>query len=357
MSATKSKKKWATRLNGVDFAILPPSTTRPNPVVVGDKVFAVIFSPGAVCGFAKRTGRLLWRTPLNAYGGTSVIAADGTLFAKSCRTLYALNPQTGEIRWEFTPHSEPREWIYSEPAVGKRSVFIGDRSGDLHCLDQLTGKTVWRRGVSRGSNNQVNATALIAGPGVITANNAGAVVCYAVRTGKTLWRRDVGGPCSRGLLRLGSNVVIGAGSLFGLDVNTGSIRFEVGFPQKNVSAFTVAQKRIVTVFGPDFGVAEQDGSWGYELVVIERGRAIARRPVGGIGVLGTCADMGLIIRLNARSMEFIDPSTGTLIGTRRGRTALPDYSRRSLYGLTDNGVVFAEEMTSTKRDEFATIKP
>jgi outer membrane protein assembly factor BamB len=152
VSATNLKRGWKTKLPDVKFAVLPPSTTRPNPVVVSEKVFASIFSPGAVCGLSKRTGELLWRTPLNSFGGSDVILENGTLFAKSCRTLYALNPKNGEVRWEFTPHSETGEWIYSQPTAGGRRVFIGDREGDFHCLDVATGKPIWRRRTSRDSN-------------------------------------------------------------------------------------------------------------------------------------------------------------------------------------------------------------
>jgi outer membrane protein assembly factor BamB len=344
--AKNSSRGWKTKLPGVEFAILPASTTRPNPLVVGDKVFVSIFSPGAVCGLAKRTGKLLWRTPLDAFGGSDVILANGTLLAKSCRTLYALNPETGEIRWEFTPQTQPGEWIYSQPAVGKRRAFIGDRAGRFYCVDAITGEPIWRRLTSRDSNNQVNATALIAGPHVITANNAGAVICYAASTGETIWRQRVGGPCTLELLRLGSNVVVGANSLYGLDVRTGAVRLEIGFSQKDVSAVTVAKKNIVAVFGPDSRVIDQDGLRGYELVVVERGSEIARRAVKGIGHVRTCADTGLVFCVDGWSMDALDPSTGSLVLSLRKRMALPDRSRGVLYGLTDSGVVFSERSVS-----------
>lgn len=307
----KPKRRWTTKLPAVKFAVLPPSTTRPNPLIAGDKLFVSIFSPGAVCALVKHTGKLLWRTRLNSFGDSAVVLTDGILFAKSCRTLYALKPETGGILWEFTPRQDPGEWIYSQPVAGNGRVFIGDRTGDFHCLDATTGKLIWRRRTSKNSNNQVNATALVAGPKVIAANNAGVVVCYAVRTGETLWRRRVEGSCTHELLRMRSNVVIGANSLYGLDVHSGAVRFEVGFPRKDVSAVTVAQKKIVAVFGPDSGVVDQDGHRGYELVVLEHGREIASRQVNGIGALGTLADTGLVVRLDSLSTEIIDPSNGT----------------------------------------------
>jgi outer membrane protein assembly factor BamB len=339
---THPGRHWKTKLPDVEFAVLPPQTTRPNPLVAGDKVFASIFSPGAVCGIARRSGELLWRTTLDSFAGSAVTLADGTLFAKSSRTLYALNPQSGQVRWEFAPHSEPGEWIYSEPAVGSRHVYIGDRGGDFHCLDVTAGRPIWRRRTSGDSNNQVNATALVVGPRVITANNAGAIVCYAARTGETIWRQRVEGPCHGGLLRLGSNVLVGANSLYGLNILKGTVRFEIGFIEKAVTSVTVAHKQIATIFGPGPRVADQDGSRGYDLVVIERGREILRRAGNGICDLGAYADSGLVVRLGVASMEVIDPSTGAILRSWHRRMALPDISRGFLYGLTDHGVVFRE---------------
>jgi outer membrane protein assembly factor BamB len=335
-------REWKTKLPQIEWATLPQSTTRPNPVVAGDKLFASVFAPGAVCGLARRTGKLLWRTALNSFGGSAVTFAHGTLFATSCQTLYALDPQTGEVRWEFTPYSEPGEWIYSQPAISRSRVFIGDRVGDFHCLDTITGKPIWRRRTSRVSNSQVNATALIVGRGVIATNNAGVVVCYATDSGETIWRRRVEGSCTLELLRLGSNVMVGANSINALAVNTGAVRLKVGFPEKAVRALTVAQGRLLVVFGPDFRVEDQDEARGYELIVVERGRIIARRPGKGLGVLRTCSETGLVFHRYLSSMEAVDPSTGNSIRLWRKGMALPDCSDGLLYGLTDEGVLFAE---------------
>lgn len=329
-------------MRDVNHAILPPSTTRPNPVVSGNKVFVAIFAPGAVCCLAKRTGELLWQTCLNSYAGSAVIFADGILFATSCRTLYALDPETGEIRWEFTPHSQPGEWIYSQPAVCAGRVFVGDRCGDFHCLDTTTGKALWGRRTSRARNNQVNATALIAGSRVVTVNNDGAVACYATRTGQTIWRQLVDGACTGEVLRMGNRAVVGASSLYALDLSTGAVRLEIGFPDKTVTSVTIAQRRLVAALGPDFQVVDQQRPWKYELVVIERGREIARRSLKGISALRTCTDTGLVYRVGSSSMDIIDPSTGTLVMSHRKRMALPDRSQGFLYGLTDEGLVFAE---------------
>ena len=54
---------WRTQAN-VNFAVLPPGNTRPNPLIADDKLFVSVFSPGAVCALERDTGRLMWRREL-----------------------------------------------------------------------------------------------------------------------------------------------------------------------------------------------------------------------------------------------------------------------------------------------------
>ena len=78
---------WRTKLPHVEQAAMPPSNTRPNPLVVDDRLFASVFSPGAVCALDRNSGKLLWSRELSGLGGASVYSYHGRLFAKSSHTL------------------------------------------------------------------------------------------------------------------------------------------------------------------------------------------------------------------------------------------------------------------------------
>lgn len=337
-----SNTKWKTAISGVRNAILPPNTTRPNPLVAGDRVFAAIFAPGAVCAVTRQSGKILWKTNLDAYAGSAVILHNRILYAASCRTLYALGPETGKARWQFTPQSQPGEWIYSQPVVGGGCVFIGDRKGYFHCLDAATGEALWRRQTSRACNNQVNATALIVGQHVITANNDGAVVCYDVETGATVWRQRLDGGCIAQILRIGSEVIVPATFLYALDVRTGGLRLKLSFPQKSISSLTSAGRRIVAVLGPDF--RNKESPWTSELVIVERGRALFRRNLTGSTALRTCAETGFVyaVSIDRCLVNIIDSSDGSFVISRRRCMSLPDTSGGFMYGLTRQGLLFAE---------------
>ena len=266
--------------------------------------------------------------------------------------MYALDCATGEIRWEFTPQKQPGEWIYSQPVVNRGRLFFGDRTGDFHCLDATTGKSLWRRQTSRADNNQVNATALTDGHRVITANNDGVVVCYNALSGKTIWRQRVDGPCTGELLQFGSRVVVGARSLYALDLGTGAVRFRLEVPDRDVYSVTTAGRRLVAILGPDFrslSCSSESQPWRYDLVVIERGHEIAKRPINGIGALRTCIETGLVYLTCSAAMKVIDPASGDSLISRRGDIGLPDVNKGYLYTLDSKGIMSSEPLWAGSR--------
>src|SRR5258708_490455 len=123
---------WCTQLPDVQNASVPPSTTRPNPCVAGDRLFVSVFSPGAICALELLTGDLIWRREMHSFASEAVVFEYGLLFATSSHTLYALYPGTGESRWEFCPYGDHGEWIYSQPVLNEGMLFIRDRARYFH---------------------------------------------------------------------------------------------------------------------------------------------------------------------------------------------------------------------------------
>lgn len=331
---------WSTKLAGVNHAVLPSHTPRPNPVVTGNRVIASIFSPGTVCALSKQEGRLLWRTELDSYGGSACVPHGRKVYATSCRSLYALNPRSGDILWKFTPYTDPGEWIYSQPALSKERVFIGDRRGYLHCLDTVTGKHLWRRRISRACNNQANATALVVNSQVVAANNDGAVVCYHANSGETIWRRRVDGPVIAGLLRYESHLLVASTSFYRIDLATGAVHQKMSFPGKSVDSLSIAQRCIIVHLGPD--LKDRDVPWNSELAVIEKDRVIARRPSTAVTHLGSFD--GFACSADHLSFKILDPHNGKVLASKRRAMAIPDVMAGRMYGLTRQGVVFSDPM-------------
>ena len=139
---------WRTALPGVQHAVLPPSSDRPNPKLGDGLLFVSVFAPGCVYALDAATGTICWRRELPYLGGSSVELAGDLLLARTAQTLYSLDPTSGSTRWEFCPHGSEGETLYSEPVLDGRRLFIGDRRGWLYCLEVETGQTIWKRETS-----------------------------------------------------------------------------------------------------------------------------------------------------------------------------------------------------------------
>ena len=75
----------------------------------------------------------------DGFEGTAAIAG-GTVFVGSLDgNLYALELETGRLRFKYTAGGE----IKSSPAVAGGTVYFGDEAGTFHALEAATGKARW----------------------------------------------------------------------------------------------------------------------------------------------------------------------------------------------------------------------
>src|SRR5215469_5443755 len=336
-SRVRPKTRWKTKIPDVRIAILPAFTTRPNPVVTTNMVFASLFAPGAVCALERETGRTLWVRELDAHASSAVLAHSHVLYATSCRTLYALDPKTGNTIWKFSPQPKEGEWIYSQPVVSDGRVFIGDRSGNFNCLDSQTGRRLWRRQLSRGCNNQVNSTPVVARDKIIAANNEGAVVCYATATGKTLWRQKIDGGCINELLRARDKVIVAGASLYEINSQTGVVERRHNYPKKRIASVAISGSRIAAVLGTDFhsdpSAWDQSSAFDSELVVMVRGRELTKTVLSGPRTVRICDETGFLYAAGQTQISAVDLSDGSVVMVRNGAFGLPSYSNGVLYCL------------------------
>jgi len=72
---------------------------------------------------------------------SSPVVADGAVyFGSGDGHFYALDAQTGALRWKFVAG----EVIHSSPALAGGVLYFGDWAGMLYALDAATGKEKWR---------------------------------------------------------------------------------------------------------------------------------------------------------------------------------------------------------------------
>ncbi len=117
-----------------------------SPPVVADGVVYVYAREKTLYAFDARSGRGLWKFAdgLAAMGSPAV--ANGTVYAGYRESLYALDADSGTVRWEY-----PALAMYSTPAVvgtphndAGELVFFAAADNRVYALDTRTGALKWQ---------------------------------------------------------------------------------------------------------------------------------------------------------------------------------------------------------------------
>ena len=96
---------------------------------------------GRVPDAVPRKPAVRWDAVLDGPVSGDAAFADGTVYVGTVMgTFYALNLETGKVRWKF----ETEDSIDAPPTVGLAKVFIGSSDRFFYCLDQKTGKEIWK---------------------------------------------------------------------------------------------------------------------------------------------------------------------------------------------------------------------
>ena len=329
---------WKTKLPGVEHALLPSSIPRPNPLVVGSRLFVSLFSPGGVCALERDTGTLIWHRPLLGLGSDSVFYAAGRLFARTAHTLYALAPKDGSDLWTFCPYGTEHEWIYSHPAIEGNRLFIGDRRGVLHCLNVESGETRWKVQTNRQGAN-VNSTPLLDDGLAVVGTNARTVVAFEMETGRRAWKRSIDGPAVFGLLRHKELVVVVTDSIYLLSPSTGAVQQHIKSQNWSIAYVEVVGENLwALVSAPPYtgqqSLVVWDASGEVIKTVTQKASCPALRyiPANRLAYLSHLNGLTLLDK-NARAVADLRLSTEGI--------GVVDVRANTIYAATGRGYVYA----------------
>lgn len=329
---------WQTKLPNVQFALLPPSDTRPNPIADAEKVYVSIFSPGAVCALERHSGRVLWRREIKGLAGAAIHLAAQRVFAKSPNTLLCMNPRTGETLWSFSPHGLERETMYSAPTIYGDKLFIGDRRGFLHCLDVRTGQPLWQVLTNRAGKD-VNATPLAVNNRIFVATNASRAAAYSL-DGEKVWETALDAPSILEVLWFKGAIGVAAESLYLLDPKTGEIKQRYSWPGDRVQFVCNSPHRMVIIL---------PGCWpprgGEHLIIVNRSGIVRRYRVAYCLACRYLKETGFLYESHLKGLNISDPASGDIVFEIRAEGAegigLVDVKDGVIYAMTDKGVVLA----------------
>ncbi|MFT5049999.1 MAG: outer membrane protein assembly factor BamB [Chlamydiales bacterium] len=227
---------WSETEN-IAWKVALPGHGKSTPIVHGDRLFLVAAVPTEqateeqlaerspfsdqmtpapdrlvaflVLAFDRRTGKPLWETMVteklpvagvhstNGYGSFSPVTdGDGVYVSLGSYGVYALDAESGEVRWsyEIGPQHTRRGWgeAGSPALTGETLVVVADQEGTsrIHVLDAKSGEVRW---VQERDEPTTWTTPLIveaAGKTQIVVNGTTAVRSYDAQTGDVLWHCD-----------------------------------------------------------------------------------------------------------------------------------------------------------------------
>lgn len=132
------------------------------------------------------------------------IVVDGVMYTSGVAgRVYALDPATGSLRWQFEPQVDLKvargsccDIVNRGVAVWQGKVYVAAFDGILYALDARDGKVLWRadtitdrqRGYSVTGAPEVAGKVVIIGNGGAEYDARGYVSAYDLETGKLAWR-------------------------------------------------------------------------------------------------------------------------------------------------------------------------
>ncbi|MBB6097222.1 outer membrane protein assembly factor BamB [Deinobacterium chartae] len=171
-----------------------------SPLVWGGSAI-VADEEGWIHGLDASGGSPLWKVQLSAVHATPCVAPTGRESA-----LLIVPTWEGELhalrmileRGRYRPDAaDPLSWTYdleaelwASPAVWGQRVFVGSWSGDLRCLDLVSGDDLWELHLG----GRITASPVVSGGYVYVATEDGEVLAVNALSGTPVWRErfDVG---------------------------------------------------------------------------------------------------------------------------------------------------------------------
>jgi FOG: WD40-like repeat len=138
---------------------------------------------GAMTAVNATTGAVVWNVTSSPLSSPAV--AEGYIYFGTMQGVLALNAYNGTRLWEYPTG----DFVYSSPAVVDGRVFLSTASGDLLCLDALTGKNIWGDGTGQNVAYAYgpSSSPAIANGCVYVGSENGYVYAFNASNGAKLW--------------------------------------------------------------------------------------------------------------------------------------------------------------------------
>ncbi len=174
-----------TRLSCIVLVLLGLSTAKGNeeadwPLFRGDSL-----STGVARGDLPESLKEKWQFKVKegAFDATPVIVGQVVYIGDLDGTVYALDLETGEAKWQRKFDTS----FLAAAAVRDGRLFIGDIDGLFYCLSTDSGKTLW----TYESMAEIDSGANFYGEHVLFGSQDATLYCVNAKTGKLEWKFEI----------------------------------------------------------------------------------------------------------------------------------------------------------------------
>ncbi|HEX8452990.1 MAG TPA: PQQ-binding-like beta-propeller repeat protein [Longimicrobium sp.] len=283
---------------------------------------------GADTGFVafdRVTGALLWRSPIEKWGGyRNIISRNGALLFATDQLgpAYSLDAATGTVRW-IRHDLAGRGVDFPRSAADDLAWYVATRSLDVMALDPETGRTIWQMRLAADWQEDSGMRGLsVSGDTVYAAAErclndncfevTGVIVALDRRTGAELWRWQAAGkqnnivksPVVAGRLLLGGDRI--DNTFFAVDRFTGEEVWRV----KGERGFVGPYSPPVVADGVAYSGMGDTRVYAAEL---ETGRVLWSTPTGSSII--DVALCGAYVLVHNQALLVIDRQTGRRVAT------------------------------------------
>jgi len=121
--------------------------------------------------------------------------------------IYAIDADSGCVKWEYTTLTGPRSAIGYGKISGRPTLWFGDMAANFYALDPLTGKEIWRKNLAIHKQSTITGQAVLnedilyvpmslyeimsaAAPTYPCCQGHGGLIALDGETGEQVWRVD-----------------------------------------------------------------------------------------------------------------------------------------------------------------------
>ncbi|MGQ9581782.1 MAG: outer membrane protein assembly factor BamB family protein [Armatimonadota bacterium] len=233
---------------------------------------------------------LKWQYVANRFDNNpaSPILVNGTVYFACGDRVYAVDLETGSLKWRYPREQGLGGSVKGTPAYYKGSLYFGSTDENLYCLDAETGAFRWAYRV-RGS---IRCPPVIAEGMIYVGADDESLYAIEAETGERRWVFTARDDIAIGVA-VGAGMVIAAsmdGNMYGISRSTGKLRWIFRLPVAPTDSSPVITESIVVmaVGNSVFGLSARSGQQRWRITL--PAEVAATPAVSGYDVYVPCKD-------------------------------------------------------------------